>query len=133
MALGKRESIQIFGDDYETPDGTCIRDYIHVSDLARAHSLALDSLRKGSESTVYNLGNGVGFSVKEVVEVARKVTGHKIPQTIVPRRAGDPAVLVASSQKIKDELKWNPTENDLKTIIASAWEWHKNHPEGYGD
>jgi UDP-glucose 4-epimerase len=133
VALGKRESIQIFGDDYETPDGTCIRDYIHVSDLARAHSLALDSLRKGSESTVYNLGNGVGFSVKEVVEVARKVTGHKIPQTIVPRRAGDPAVLVASSQKIKDELKWNPTENDLKTIIASAWEWHKNHPEGYGD
>jgi len=133
VALGKRESIQIFGDDYPTPDGTCIRDYIHVSDLARAHSLALDSLRNGSESTVYNLGNGVGFSVKEVVEAAREVTGHKIPQTIVSRRAGDPAVLVASSQKIKDELKWNPTQNDLKTIIASAWEWHRNHPDGYGD
>ncbi len=133
VALGKRESIQIFGDDYDTPDGTCIRDYIHVSDLARAHCLALDSLRKGGESTVYNLGNGVGFSVKEVVEAAREVTGHKIPETIVPRRAGDPAVLVASSQKIKDNLKWNPTENDLKTIIASAWKWHKNHPDGYGD
>jgi len=90
-------------------------------------------LRNGSESTVYNLGNGVGFSVKEVVEAAREVTGHKIPQTIVSRRAGDPAVLVASSQKIKDELKWNPTQNDLKTIIASAWEWHRNHPDGYGD
>jgi len=133
VALGKRESIQIFGDDYPTPDGTCIRDYIHVSDLARAHSLALDSLRNGSGSTVYNLGNGVGFSVKEVVEAAREVTGHKIPQTIVSRRAGDPAVLVASSQKIKDELKWNPTQNDLKTIIASAWEWHRNHPNGYED
>lgn len=133
VASGKRESIQIFGDDYPTPDGTCIRDYIHVSDLARAHSLALDSLRNGSESTVYNLGNGVGFSVKEVVEAAREVTGHKIPQTIASRRAGDPAVLVASSQRIKDELKWNPTEHDLKTIISSAWEWHKNHPEGYAD
>ncbi|NLX64603.1 MAG: UDP-glucose 4-epimerase GalE [Clostridiaceae bacterium] len=133
VALGKRESIQIFGDDYPTPDGTCIRDYIHVSDLASAHSLALDSLRNGSESTVYNLGNGVGFSVKQVIETAREVTGHKIPQTIVSRRAGDPAVLVASSQKIKDELKWNPTQNELKTIIASAWEWHRNHPNGYGD
>lgn len=133
VALGKRDNIQIFGDDYATPDGTCIRDYVHVSDLARAHSLALDSLRSGSSSTVYNLGNGIGFSVKEVVEAAREVTGHKIPQTIVSRRAGDPAVLVASSQKIKYNLKWNPTENDLKTIIASAWEWHKNNPEGYGD
>lgn len=133
VALGKRDNIQIFGDDYATPDGTCIRDYVHVSDLARAHSLALNSLRNGSESTVYNLGNGIGFSVKEVVEAARQVTGHEIPQTIVSRRAGDPAVLVASSQKIKERLKWNPTENDLKTIIASAWEWHKNHPLGYGD
>ena len=133
VASGKRESIQIFGDDYPTPDGTCIRDYIHVSDLARAHSLALDSLRNGSRNCVYNLGNGVGFSVKEVVEAAREVTGHKIPQTIASRRAGDPAVLVASSQRIKDELKWNPTENDLKTIISSAWEWHENHPEGYAD
>ncbi len=133
VALGKRDNIQIFGDDYATPDGTCIRDYVHVSDLARAHSLALGSLRNGSESTVYNLGNGIGFSVKEVVEAARQVTGHEIPQAIVARRAGDPAVLVASSQKIKEQLKWNPTENDLKTIIASAWEWHKNHPEGYGD
>jgi UDP-glucose 4-epimerase len=131
VALGKRESIQIFGDDYATPDGTCIRDYIHVSDLASAHLLALDSLRKGSKSTVYNLGNGKGFSVKEVIETARMVTGHKIPQIVVPRRAGDPAVLVASSKKIKEELSWKPQKDGLRSIIASAWEWHKNHPNGF--
>lgn len=133
VALGKREYIQIFGDDYNTPDGTCIRDYVHVSDLAKAHILALNSLKNGGESTVYNLGNGVGFSVKEVVECARQITGHKIPQAIVPRRAGDPAILVASSHKIKSELNWKPEENDLKTIIASAWKWHKNHPHGFED
>lgn len=131
VALGKRESIQIFGDDYVTPDGTCIRDYIHVSDLASAHLLAVESLRTGHESTVYNLGNGRGFSVKEVIEAARKVTGHQIPQTIVPRRPGDPAILVASSKKIMEELHWKPSKNDLETIISTAWEWHKKNPDGY--
>ncbi|MCX7774198.1 MAG: UDP-glucose 4-epimerase GalE [Clostridia bacterium] len=133
VALGKRDRIQIFGDDYPTPDGTCLRDYIHVSDLASAHLLALDSLRNGGESAVYNLGNGKGFSVKEVIEAAREITGHKIPQTVVPRRAGDPAVLVASSEKIKDALRWEPKQDDLRTIIATAWEWHQKHPNGYGD
>lgn len=132
-ALGRRENIQIFGDDYDTPDGTCIRDYIHVSDLATAHILALDRLRKGGGSTVYNLGNGKGFSVKEVIETARRVTGRKIPQVVTPRRAGDPAVLVASSERIKRELRWEPKQDDLATIIASAWEWHKTHPDGFTD
>lgn len=131
VALGKRDCIQIFGDDYETEDGTCIRDYIHVSDLANAHFLALNRLRNGGGSRVYNLGNGKGFSVKEVVQAAREVTGHKIPQKIAARRAGDPAVLVASSKKIIEELCWEPQYNDLKTIIATAWNWHKNNPNGY--
>lgn len=133
VALGKRENIQIFGDDYPTLDGTCIRDYIHVSDLATAHVLALQHLRNGGDSKVYNLGNGVGFSVKEVVDAARLVTGHKIPEIIAPRRAGDPAVLVASSKKIKEDLDWKPQQDDLKTIIASAWEWHRRHPDGFVD
>ncbi len=133
VALGKRDSINVFGDDYATPDGTCIRDYVHVTDLANAHILALESLRAGNKSTVYNLGNGIGFSVNEVIECARRVTGQKIPSTISHRRAGDPAVLVASSQRIKDELKWKPEENDLEVIISSAWEWHKSHPNGYLD
>lgn len=133
VALGKRDSIHIFGDDYSTPDGTCIRDYIHVSDLAKAHILALESLRAGNKSTVYNLGNGVGFSVKEVIDCARRVTGQKIHSTISPKRAGDPAVLVASSQRIREELNWIPEENDLDAIISSAWEWHKRHPNGYLD
>lgn len=133
VATGKRDSIHIFGDDYDTPDGTCIRDYIHVSDLAKAHILALDKLRAGSGSKVYNLGNGEGFSVKQVIECARKVTGQKINSVISPRRPGDPAVLVASSQKIKDELGWKPEENDLETILYSAWEWHRKHPNGYQD
>lgn len=131
VALGKRETIQIFGDDYDTPDGTCIRDYIHVMDLVNAHLLALNRLRNGGKSTVYNLGNGKGFSVKQVIEAARNVTGHKIPQTVAPRRAGDPAVLVASSEKIIKELDWKPKYDDLNTIIASAWEWHKKHPNGF--
>lgn len=133
VALGKKDNISIFGDDYPTPDGTCIRDYIHVTDLADAHLLALDRLRAGGESTVYNLGNGTGFSVKEIIKVTREVTGHGIPEVISPRRAGDPAVLIASSDRIKKELKWNPRYNDIKTIISSAWEWHRNHPEGYQD
>jgi len=133
VATGKRDSIHIFGDDYDTPDGTCIRDYIHVSDLAKAHILALESLRAGKGSKVYNLGNGEGFSVKQVIECARKVTGQKINSIVSPRRAGDPAVLVASSQSIRDELGWKPEENDLETILNSAWEWHRKHPNGYQD
>lgn len=132
-ALGKRDAIQIFGDDYDTPDGSCIRDYIHVTDLAMAHILALKSLRNGGDSRIYNLGNGKGFSVKEVVSLARKVTGVNIKEVIAPRRAGDPAVLVASSDRIKNELKWEPKYDDLSTIIETAWKWHKDHPEGYGD
>ena len=131
VALGKRDAIQIFGDDYDTEDGTCIRDYIHVCDLASAHLLALNRLRNGGKSTVFNLGNGKGFSVKQVVEATRNVTGHKIPQTVVKRRAGDPAILVASSKKVISELDWKPKYNDLNTIIASAWDWHKKHPNGY--
>ena len=121
----------LFGDDYPTPDGTCIRDYIHVTDLAQAHILALDYLLNGGENNVFNLGNGVGFSVKEVVDVARSVTGHPIPQVISPRRAGDPAQLIASSQKAIDVLGWKPKYNDLHTIVASAWAWHKSHPHGF--
>jgi UDP-glucose 4-epimerase len=133
VALGKREHISIYGDDYPTPDGTCIRDYIHVSDLAVAHLLALENLEKGGESTVYNLGSGNGFSVREIIEETRRVTGHPIPQVIAPRRAGDPAVLVASSRKIKEELGWKPRYEDVATIISTAWEWHRSHPDGYGD
>lgn len=131
VALGQRDKIMIFGDDYKTEDGTCIRDYIHVYDLASAHLLALERLMSGGESAVYNLGNGKGFSVKEVVEVARKVTGKEIKAEVAPRRAGDPAVLVASSEKAKKELNWRPEFDSLKTIIETAWNWHKNHPNGY--
>jgi len=131
VALGKRESISIYGDDYDTPDGTCIRDYIHVTDLARAHVLALNYLRNGGESTVYNLGNGLGFSVKQVIDIAKEVTGKEIKTEKAPRRSGDPAVLVASSEKIKKELKWEPQYNDLHTIIETAWKWHKSHPNGF--
>lgn len=130
-ALGKRESIGIFGEDYDTPDGTCIRDYIHVIDLAQAHILALKRLRAGGESSIYNLGNGKGFSVKEVIEISRRVTGAPIKAVISERRAGDPAVLVASSEKIQRELNWKPGYNDLETIVETAWKWHKDHPEGY--
>lgn len=131
VPLGQRECISIFGDDYSTPDGTCIRDYIHVCDLADAHLLAMDHLLNGGDSGVYNLGNGKGFSVKEVIDIARQVTGHPIPAKVEPRRPGDPAVLVASSDKCKTELGWNPIRNDLKTIIADAWNWHQKHPNGY--
>ena len=128
---GPREKISIFGDDYPTKDGTCIRDYIHVSDLAQAHILALDHLLQGGESDVFNLGNGVGFTVKEVIDVARAVTGHPIPAETCPRRAGDPAQLIASSKKAVEQLGWKPKYNDLNTIIASAWKWHSAHPRGY--
>ena len=128
---GRREKLSLFGDDYPTPDDTCIRDYIHVSDLAQAHILALDYLMNGGENNVFNLGNGVGFSNKEVVEAARRVTGHPIPTVIAPRRAGDPARLVASSEKARSVLGWAPRYADLETIIATAWAWHKDHPNGY--
>ncbi len=131
VALGKREKVTIFGDDYPTPDGTCVRDYIHVVDLAQAHILALYALDRGSR--VYNLGNGQGFSVKEVIEVARQITGQPIPAVIGPRRLGDPAILVASSEKIRRELGWQPRYPHLHEIIESAWRWHKTHPNGYGD
>lgn len=128
---GQREKISIYGDDYDTKDGTCVRDYIHVTDLAQAHILAMKYLVNGGESNVFNLGNGVGFTVKEVIETARKVTGHPIPAEITPRRGGDPAQLIASSAKAKEVLGWNPEHADLEEIIATAWKWHKAHPNGY--
>lgn len=131
VALGQRDKIMVFGDDYPTTDGTCVRDYIHVTDLASAHLLALKRLMNGGSSAVYNLGNGKGFSVNEVIEVARKVTEIDIKAEISERRAGDPAVLVASSEKAKKELNWKPKYNDLSTIVETAWNWHKNHPQGY--
>jgi UDP-glucose 4-epimerase len=131
VALGKRDDIKIFGTDYPTPDGTCIRDYIHVSDLANAHVLALNKLRDDNKSQIYNLGNGKGFSVNEVIEIARKVTGHSIKAIVAPKRTGDPAILVASSKKIIEELKWVPRYNNIETIIETAWIWHKTHPKGY--
>ena len=122
----------MFGDDYPTKDGTCIRDYIHVTDLAQAHILALDYLLNGGKNDVFNLGNGVGFTVREVIDVARKVTGHPIPAEVSPRRAGDPAQLIASSEKAKAVLGWNPRYDSLETIVSTAWSWHKSHPHGYG-
>jgi UDP-glucose 4-epimerase len=130
VALGKREHIAIYGTDYPTPDGTCVRDYIHVSDLASAHVLVLDALRERNK-LVYNLGNGRGFSVREVVETVRRVTGHAIPAVEAARRPGDPAVLVASSDKIKHELGWQPQFTSLEAIVGSAWEWRRAHPDGY--
>ena len=130
---GKRETISIYGTDYDTPDGTCIRDYIHVTDLAQAHILAVQYLNNGGESDIFNLGNGVGYSVREVIETARKVTGHPIPATESSRRAGDPARLVASSEKAKSVLGWKPVHDSLEEIISSAWNWHKNHPNGYDE
>jgi len=131
VAQGKRDHIEIYGDDYDTRDGTCIRDYVHVLDLAQAHILALEAL--DDESRVYNLGNGDGYSVREVIETARSVTGAEIPAETGPRRPGDPPVLIASSDKIERELGWTPQYGDLEDIIASAWEWHQKHPDGYAD
>ncbi|MCP4112964.1 MAG: UDP-glucose 4-epimerase, partial [Desulfobacteraceae bacterium] len=130
-ALGKRESVSIFGNDYPTRDGTCIRDYIHIDDLAQAHLLALESLLNGSSGGVYNLGNGNGYSVKEVIETACDITGRSIPSKIAKRRSGDPAVLIGSSDKAVKELGWNPRFNDIRTIIETAWKWHKKNPDGY--
>ncbi|MBS2770314.1 UDP-glucose 4-epimerase GalE [Anoxybacillus rupiensis] len=131
VALGQRSEIQIFGEDYDTHDGTCIRDYIHVLDLVDAHLLAVEKLRNGGTSDVFNLGNGSGFSVKEVIEAARRVTGRDIPALVAPRRAGDPARLVASAEKAKRELGWKPTYTNIDDIVASAWEWHHAKPNGY--
>ena len=131
VPLGKREFISIFGDDYETHDGTCIRDYIHVTDLADAHILAVHKLREGSESNIYNLGSGNGFTVKEMIETARKVTGHEIPAKVCERRAGDPAKLVASSEKARRELGWVPKHENVEDMISSAWNWHQKHPNGF--
>ncbi|NBI62084.1 UDP-glucose 4-epimerase GalE [Clostridiales bacterium] len=128
---GQREHISIFGDDYDTKDGTCVRDYIHVTDLAQAHVLAMDYLMRGGESSIFNLGNGIGFTVKEVIDTARMVTGHPIPAKVAPRRAGDPARLIASSEKAKHILGWKPEHADLKHIIETAWKWHKAHPDGF--
>ena len=129
VALGQRRDVTVFGDDYDTPDGTCVRDYIHVADLAQAHILALHALDQGSR--VYNLGNGQGFSVKQVIETAREITGHPIPYRVGPRRAGDPATLVAGSGRIRDELGWQPQFPALTDILATAWRWHRSHPHGY--
>ena len=130
VALGQRDAIEIYGTDYDTPDGSCIRDYVHVLDLARAHILALEALAHG-ESRVYNLGSGSGYSVREVIDAARKVTGHPIPAIEAPRRPGDLPVLVADSEKIGRELGWETEYNNLEAIIQTAWNWHRRHPNGY--
>jgi UDP-glucose 4-epimerase len=130
-AQGKRESIKLFGTDYPTADGTCVRDYIHVSDLISAHLLALDYLRKGGVSNAFNLGNGEGFSVRQVIDAAKEVTGLPISIVEDARRGGDPAVLIASSKKAMEVLGWRPEHAQLKDIIASAWNWHTKHPNGY--
>lgn len=131
VALGQRKEIAIYGSDYPTPDGTCVRDYIHVMDLAQAHRLALQKLRLTEESNVFNLGNGKGFSVSEVIDRVREITGHPIPAITAARRPGDPAVLVASSEKAKTLLGWMPRYHELDDIISSAWNWHKKNPEGF--
>ncbi len=130
-ALGQREKISVFGTDWQTPDGTCVRDYVHVVDLAQAHVLGLDALRNGKTTTAYNLGNGNGYSVLDVVRTAEEVTGTKVNAVGTDRRPGDPAVLVASSEKITRELGWSPEYQELKTIIQTAWNWHSSYPNGY--
>ncbi|MCL6590372.1 MAG: UDP-glucose 4-epimerase GalE [Firmicutes bacterium] len=132
-ALGLRPHLELYGADYPTPDGTCIRDYIHILDLAQAHLLALKALAAGGASQIYNLGNGQGYSNRQVIAAAEAVTGRKIPVKESPRRPGDPAILVASSERIKTELGWKPKYPQLESIIESAWRWHLNHPQGYED
>ncbi|PRX28584.1 UDP-glucose 4-epimerase [Orenia metallireducens] len=130
-ALGLRDKLAIFGTDYPTRDGSCVRDYIHVTDLAQAHILGIEALEAGKESEIYNLGNGDGYSVKEVINVASEVVGKEIEAVEGDRRAGDPATLIASSDRIREDLAWNPQYGDLKTIIETAWKWHMNHPAGF--
>ena len=127
VALGQRDKVSVFGDDYNTEDGTCVRDYIHIVDLAQAHILALT----GEQSGPFNLGNGTGYSVKDVIDTCRKVTGHEIPAEIAPRRPGDPDSLIAGESKAKSVLGWKPEFDDLEAIVSSAWEWHQAHPDGY--
>ena len=131
VALGQRTSLGIFGDDYDTPDGTCIRDYVYIEDLIHAHVLALDYLQNGGKSDVFNLGSNQGYSVNEMLLAAREVTGKEIPAEILPRRAGDPASLIASSEKAKAILGWQPKVTEIKEIIETAWKWHQSHPNGY--
>jgi UDP-glucose 4-epimerase len=131
VAQEKRNQVSVFGEDYDTPDGSCIRDYVHVQDLAEAHVLALETLASGTNSNVFNLGSGRGYSVKEVIDTCRNVTGHAIPTEVVPRRAGDPAVLIADSSRIRQQLGWSPQFDDLQTMVKSAWTWFQAHPEGY--
>ncbi|MBQ7267881.1 MAG: UDP-glucose 4-epimerase GalE [Synergistaceae bacterium] len=133
VPMGRREFITVYGNDYPTDDGTCIRDYIHVEDLAKAHILALQYLRNGGESNIFNLGSGDGYSVMEMINAARKVTGHPIPAKVGQRRAGDPARLVADSTKARKILKWQPEITKMEDIIATAWKWHSSHPDGYAD
>ena len=133
VPLHKRDSISVYGDDYKTHDGTCIRDYIHVIDLADAHIKALKYLKDGNESTIFNLGNGTGFTVKEIIEASKKVTNFDIPVVMDKRRAGDPAVLIASSEKAKKLLNWEPAYTNIENIIKTAWTWHKNNPNGFED
>jgi UDP-glucose 4-epimerase len=139
VPLGKRDRVQVYGNDYPTRDGTCVRDYIHVVDLAQAHILALRALDEGTHgggegrSLVYNLGNGQGYTVRGVIETAREVTGHPIPAVDSPRRPGDLPVLIASSDRIRRELAWQPRFPDLRDIVQSAWDWHRAHPNGYPD
>jgi len=134
VALGKREALTIYGDGYPTGDGTCIRDYIHIEDLARAHLLALEKMKAGDViSRTYNLGNGSGYSVQEVLDTARRITGHPIPARIGPRRSGDPARLVGSGELARRELGWEPQYPDLEPIIGTAWNWHKENPNGFDD
>jgi len=133
VTLGQRESINIYGSDYPTPDGTCVRDYVHVNDLASAHLLALRRIMDGGSSEIFNLGNGTGFSVREIVDYCRQVTGHAIPEVLVERRAGDPAVLIASSKRAQSMLNWQPKYTAVRYIISTAWAWHSTHPQGYGD
>lgn len=133
VALGQRAQLGIYGDDYDTPDGTCIRDYVQVEDLIAAHILALEYLKAGNQSNVFNLGSNNGYSVKEMLEAAREVTGKEIPAKVEPRRAGDPSTLVAASDKAKEVLGWKPKYTDVKDIIKTAWDWHVSHPNGYKD
>jgi len=130
-ALGQREEIQVFGDDYPTHDGTCIRDYIHIEDLAQAHMIALERLLDGEGGDKFNLGNGQGYSVRQVIDITRKITAKSIKVKVVDRRDGDPAVLVGSSDKAKSELGWKPRFPDLQSIVETAWNWHRQHPNGY--
>ncbi|NRT79226.1 UDP-glucose 4-epimerase GalE [Clostridium beijerinckii] len=133
VPLGKREAITVFGEDYDTPDGTCIRDYIHVLDLADAHIKAVDYLQSGNKSNIFNLGNGIGFSVKEMIDSAKEATSEEIKVVVGERRAGDPARLIASNEKAQKILGWTPKYTDVKAIIKTAWTWHKNNPNGYDD